>query len=355
MTWIALKDSFTSSFNPAGLTSGSKHGNLNTLLTTGTLLFEYRHDPEQVASEIARFEIDAPWQECFSLNMERNGDIALHWQQASETRKLQLATGFDKIRETLTISLIWDAPARRGLVSVTCHDTGRLLQKRFDSPFPLSVATAESLFRRSALKLGKGTRFAALADTAEPCGPIATIGVTGVIETPQGHTRIPDLTPGDPVITATGEIATVRWVGRQVLPARGIFAPLMMRAPYRDLREDLLIAPTQTLRLKGSRIEYVFGREEVRAEARHLIDGKSIVRANKRLLVEYAQIILDRPALLQVSGTDLEPLDPHRVIAGGPHAHLNSVIAALPQALFPAPLPEHERALRQYEAPAVTY
>lgn len=358
MAWLGLSDEFASFFSVRGLDSTAqprRPNATNTLLTSGTLLFEHRFDPENTASPIAKFSLAAPWRESFSLQMSPSGDLDLFWRRETETRHVHLATGFDKVSETLTIAIVWNAPARAGLVSVMCRESGRLMQETFANPFPLAIITAESLFRHSALELGASTRFAALADTVEPCGPIATIGTTGIIETPSGHSRILDLKAGDPIFTAEGDIATVRWIGQQQLPARGAFAPLMMRAPYRGLREDLLIAPSQGLRLTGSRVEYNFGDEEVRAEARYLLDGKSIVRANKRLLVDYAQLVLDRSALLRVSGTELEAFDPYRVLIGGQQALANSLISTLPQALFPPRRKMAGRTIRQYEAPAVTY
>lgn len=358
MAWLGLRDEFASYFSTRGLDANAQARRPNThetLLTSGTLLFEYRFDPDQTATPIAKFTRASPWRENLSLRMSAAGDLDVTWQQEAEIRHVHLMTGFEKLRETLTIAIVWNAPARAGLVSVMCQESGRLVQKSFANPFPLALSTAEALFRQSALQLGKGTRFAALADTVEPCGPIATIGTSAIIETPSGHSRILDLRAGDPVFTADGDIATVRWVGHQQLPARGAFAPLMMRAPYRGLREDLLIAPSQGLRLTGSRVEYNFGDEEVRAEARYLLDGKSIVRANKRLLVDYAQLVLDRSALLRVSGTALEAFDPHSVLRGGQHALASSLISTLPQALFPARAQAAGRTIRHYEAPAVTY
>ena len=111
--------------------------------------------------------------------------------------------------------------------------------------------------------------FVALSDEIEPLGPMpGLVGSTPVL-TPDGYLPVGHLRRGDLVTTESGEtVPVLQSISRRV-PARGSFQPIRLRAPYFGLRRDIVVAPHQRLVIRGSQVEYMFGKEAVLVPARH--------------------------------------------------------------------------------------
>ena len=54
--------------------------------------------------------------------------------------------------------------------------------------------------------------------------------------------------------------------------------------------------------LSGASVEYLFGEDEVQAEARHLVDGRTALSVAHRAVAEAVFLTLDRPAALSADG-----------------------------------------------------
>ena len=63
---------------------------------------------------------------------------------------------------------------------------------------------------------------------------------------------------------------------------RPIFHPIRLRAGYFGLTRDIAVSPNQKLVLRGSDVEYMFGREAVLVPARHLLNNIAARWAEKR-------------------------------------------------------------------------
>lgn len=112
------------------------------------------------------------------------------------------------------------------------------------------------------------------------------------------------LRPGDPLRTGEGP-ASVLGVERAVVPLRDSPTPVLLRAPYFAARSDLLVSPDQPVVLTGASVEYLFGVDEVQAEARHLVDGHTALYVAHRGVAEAVFLTLDRPGALLSDGCGL--------------------------------------------------
>ena len=118
------------------------------------------------------------------------------------------------------------------------------------------------------------------------------------ITTQFGDKPICKLRRGDLVVTDEGELVPVLQVVRRIVPARGSFHPIRLRAPYFGLSRDIVVAPHQRLIMAGSQVEYIFSKEAVLVPARHLINDVSAFWAKGP---EMAWTV-ESPRVLQKSG-----------------------------------------------------
>ncbi len=352
MGWIGLRQDNAGTFRPGGLDAvlPPQPTDPDAVLPRGTLACEFVYLPARTRTNIIRFSARIPWASSLSVCVDPDGTAHLFVAQHGAAQAISLRTTLGQTPQTAIATFGWDAPARRAVFSVYLPETGALHLTDMTPPPPLSHRDAGRMVTDpGCCATDPAVVWLALSDQIEPIGPTAGFGATAVLDTPEGPRPIHRLEPGQRVMTADGGTAQIRWAGWQDLPARGCHTPLLIRAPYFGLTADLLVAPSQRLRLKGSEVEYLFGEEEVSAAAAHLFDGRAIVRAPAMQTVRYHQIVLDRPAILLVSGAAMEAFD-IGALQADPDLLPYSLLAAMPRELLPragrSPLPM----LRAFEA-----
>lgn len=130
--------------------------------------------------------------------------------------------------------------------------------------------------------------------------------------------------------------------------ALGPRAPVRLRAPFFGLAGDLLVAPELRLLLAGPAVEYLFGTDEVLAAAGHLTDGGAALRDRSAGVVRFHQVLLDRHAVIRVSGGWMESLFAGD-LGADPALRSSSILAGMD----PAEVPRHRvyarRTLKPYE------
>ena len=362
MSWIALRDKIGGVYHPTGLEMQDRRAaniavpapksspDPNAFLPQGTLMAEFRYDPAPTRQNLLRFAIRDPWQSSLTLCIDPDGSLNLLQGQAERSTCVRLEAGLLATEETVIATFVWDAPVRKGVLTLRLPDQNHFLMTEIADPIPLCYRDVQMISQPSQqARISQSLRYLAISDAAEPVGPIAAIGPGAAIETPRGFVPISQIRLGQTVSTLNRGEMQVRWVGSQLLPARGRYAPLVMRHPYYGLRHDLLIAPEQRLCLKGSKVEYMFGAEEVAASVLHLADGKAITTAAPRLTQRYFHIVLEEPAVISVSGAAMESMDPGPILnepALLPYSNLQEVPMELLPRATASPIP----VLRGYEA-----
>jgi hypothetical protein len=352
MTWIGLRDSCDGQLCAAGIGSLAQTPPVDPdrLLSRGTLLWEFDHVQATTRQNILRYASRDPWPSGLTLCIDPDGTLQVLMVQGARSLAFRLPTTGLGAQDRVAVAYAWNAPLRQGVISLQVASRRQYFQTEVADPIPLSMRDAKQMFIDDRYcKLAANLRYVALSDRVEPAGLVSGIGSNAHVDTPDGPQLMHSLRPGAVVLTADGDRALVRWTGSQVVPARGQFAPLLARAPYFGLTQDLLIAPSQRLQLTGSRVEYLFGEEKVSALARHLVDGRAIIAASGLDVVRYHQIVLDRPAILRFSGAAMASMDLDFLHIDR-RFQRHSILSEMPTALLPElpvnPLP----VLRDFEA-----
>lgn len=353
MSWIGLRDhNGTQRFHPGGLIGDRtkvKRVSADAPIAKGTLLIETVHDPDKVRRNLLRFAANTPWHSALRLTLDPDGTLRLLVAQGQVTVDFALKTDLHTHKGTAAIWFTWDAPARLGQLSVLtsaddfyCSD--------LCAPLPLCFRDADRICTHPQTTLmDPATTFVAIADSIEPIGPPATLSGKSIIETPSGHVRLETLKPGATVITADGEPAQIRSIAAQTLPARGMFTPHIIRAPYYGARTDLVIGPRHQVELGGSKIEYLFLSEYVLTEVGHLTDGREVLATSQSDLVTYYHVLLDRHEILEVSGVRMTSLDP-APFRKNSAMRKHGIISHVPEELLPTGPSLDLQHLRNFEA-----
>jgi O-antigen biosynthesis protein len=119
------------------------------------------------------------------------------------------------------------------------------------------------------------------------------------LATPHGEVAVEDLAIGDLVVTMSGALRPIKWIGRRSYNGRFVMGrkdilPIRIKAGALDEnvpRRDLWISPHHAMYLEG-----------VLIEAKDLVNGASIVQAERIEQVEYFHIELDSHDVLIAEG-----------------------------------------------------
>lgn len=138
-----------------------------------------------------------------------------------------------------------------------------------------------------------------------------------LIDTPHGPRPVEEIRAGDMVLTADCGPQPVRWIGSRRIALDGLDADPALR-PVR-IREgaiapgvperDMLVSPMHRVVLQGLAPLVHFGRSEVLAPARHLVNGRGIF-IDTVAEVEYFHLLFDQHQILTSHGLASESFYP---------------------------------------------
>lgn len=139
-----------------------------------------------------------------------------------------------------------------------------------------------------------------------------------LIATPKGQVAVEDLRAGDQVLTASGAVATVRFIAsRPVAAAEILFRPEMRPVciPEGTLghglpEADLWVSPQHRVLIRGWEAETLFGEAEVLVPAKHLRFARGVAQPLLPEEVEYFHLMLDRHDIVLSNGAETESLYP---------------------------------------------
>ncbi len=280
--------------------------------------------PLAEAAVLLDFHSTDGWPRTFTLFHDPKAGLVLIHRQGQAVARHSLPGPVAQVTGTGRLTLLFDAPGRfwQMQMEYLSHDVMAPAVDTGSDPLPLLTgdlhALSEGPFRNSrhnaVLWFGL-TKGASLPQRAP------WIGQRTPIDTPRGPVLAGHLSPGDLVCTADGGLLPLRGVSRMDLPARGSFAPVILRAPFFGGSHDILVATDQLVALSGPEVEYLFGEDEVLVQAGNLVDGRSALAEQRRAVASVLMLEFDFPALLVADGCTLfagqnrQPA-PRRVLQG---------------------------------------
>lgn len=320
----------------------------DTLLTKGTLLVEARIGTMLSAPlDLLDYHHDHGWDRSLTITLHPDGGVVLEDRQGPSVVSGRLVLPADDRMRTLRVLYSWDAPLRRGTLSVEVPLADHWARITLDATHPIP---AEDLERLSLLPPpSRATTLVAWADTVEPVGPMPGLGTGTPLRTALGWKPVEEIEPGDLVQTSATGFQPVRHVISRETPAVGHYAPLMLAAPSFGLLGDVLISPDLKMLIEGADADYLFGVDAVLVEARHLT-GLAAMWPDRRLrTVTYHQVVLDHHACVSIAGAWGESQFLPR-LAG----RSGELVGTILDGIAPAKLPSHDEAanpiMRAYEA-----
>ncbi|NSX54069.1 Hint domain-containing protein [Parasulfitobacter algicola] len=137
------------------------------------------------------------------------------------------------------------------------------------------------------------------------------------ILTPHGLRNVQDLKVGDLVVTRDNGVQAIRWTGSRTLFAQGKMAPIEF-APGSIMNNDrtLRVSPQHRMLISNYRAQLYFGEDEVLVAAKHLVNGRDIVRIAPQL-VTYHHILFDQHEVIFSNGAQTESYNPGQYSLGG--------------------------------------
>ncbi len=157
-----------------------------------------------------------------------------------------------------------------------------------------------------------------------------------LIDTPHGPRPVESLAPGDAVLTADNGVQHIRWIGSRRMALGSSLAndklrPVRLRkdsiAPGIPAR-DVVVSPMHRVLLAGAPSQLLFGRDEVLAPVRHLVNGQTIL-TEPVAEVEYFHLLFESHQILMSAHLKSESFYPGGVGLGGFDAQTREEVLAL--------------------------
>lgn len=313
MSWIGIRDQQTGWFKqPAGGAENQSiqvSGGGNECLFVGSLMVETRVPSEQRPQTLFEFQRTWPQTGKLCLQILPTGGIVLIDSFGSDVRHITLPVEANIRMDTVRLTYTWDVAAKSARLTLEHFEAEQMFHVSLQNPVAISCRDLEEAFAQGNwCKIDEEVEFVALSDKIEAVGPRPGLTSRVPILTADGEVSISDIRRGHLVVTDNNTLVPVLQVIKQTVPALGSFQPIRLRAPYFNLSSDIVLAPNQRLLMKGSQVEYMFGKEAVLVPARHMINDRSAFAAKGRALVTYYHVLLPGHEVIQAAGCPVESL-----------------------------------------------
>lgn len=244
----------------------------------------------------------AGWPRTFALFHDPQSGITLLHRQGTSVARHSLPGPLPQGKGTARLSFQFDAPARSWSLTfeILGADPPQKTVAHGQNPLPLPLADIAHLCSKPPIP-GPVLWFGLTRGDAPP-GAAPWIGLRTPVETSLGPVMAGALKPGDIVLTADCGPLPLLATRRLALPARGSFAPVLLRAPFFAQTQDLLVSADQMLALSGPESEYLFGADAVLMPAGALVDARTALSDQRRAVTGSVALDLGRPALIEANG-----------------------------------------------------
>ncbi len=287
--WIALSD--RGLLNPVAS---------DALLHQGLFVMELAL-PLQNTRLLLDHQSNTGWPRTFAIFHDPAAGIVILHRQGKAVARHVLPGPLPQGKGTARLSFHFNAPARHWSLSfellgsdppVACTATGQ-------NPLPIPLSDLQNLCT-SPRPAGPVLWFG-LTEGAAPPGAAPWIGLRTPVETSLGPVLAGHLKPGDILLTEDHGPMPLRAATRLALPARGSFAPVLLRAPFFGQSQDLLVSADQLLAISGPEVEYIFGSDAVLMPAGALVDGRTALSDQRRAITGSVALDLGTPALIRAN------------------------------------------------------
>ncbi|MGR3617513.1 MAG: Hint domain-containing protein [Paracoccaceae bacterium] len=279
------------------------------LLVQGSLVMETRVPATNKLQPLLIYNQTGEWPLHLALHAIPGGGLSLVLDQGGMPLHQSVNHSETGRTETLRITYAWDARNRWAQLSVERPEDDRVLTVPVQSPRPLRLADAKAILKSGPSRfVSPEIEFMALSSAIEPIGPMPSLAMDTPIATPTGYVPLKRLRRGDLVLNEERQAIPVLSVISRTVPACGSFRPLRIRAPFFGLWHDVDMSPNQRLLLRGSEVEYMFGRPAVLLSTRHLVGTPRTYFPDAGDVVTYGQIILPNHEVIETAGAFTESL-----------------------------------------------
>lgn len=355
MTWLAICDHDERRLALRGLGIERREKPIlvddpKTELTRGSIMFETRLSPDGRPQLLFGYKTPFPALRSLTFQAIPGGGIAMVQVCGSRISHAAIEHKQAGRTDVVRITYSWDCAYDWGRMTMERPEETKVLSVYIDNPSPLSLGDIRNLMLGQADQtFAPDMVFAALSDDIEPVGPMPSLLPNTPVATPWGFKSLNMLKRGDTVTTRdAGVVPILQTLGR-IVPARGSYRPIRLRAPYFGLLQDIIVGPEQRLIIDGPEVEYLFNQEAVLVPARHLVNGFAALSEPCGPTIKYTQLLLPDHETLLAAGTSAESLYVGR-IRRTPHHVESSLLRGFDR----GSLPEHRRpahhVLRWYDA-----
>jgi hypothetical protein len=288
--WLALSD--------LGLLAGQPESGL---LHRGQFVIELAM-PLQGHCLLIDHKSNAGWPRTFAAVYDPTAGFVLVHRQGARVVRHVLSAPLPQGKGHGRLTFAFDAPAKLWSLrfEVLGAEASPAIEARGRDPLPMLIEDLAALCATGRPRSGV-LWFGATTGDQLP-GQTAWIGLRSQIETSLGPAFAGNLRAGDVVMTLDRGPQILRAVTPLSLPARGSYAPVLLRAPYFGQMRDLLVSADQLVAISGPEAEYLFDAESVLMPAGALVDGRTALADDRRAVTGSVALDLGGPALIESDG-----------------------------------------------------
>lgn len=287
--WLALSDLGILDSSPA-----------NGMMHKGQFVIEISL-PLEKPTVLLDYQCNDLWPRTFALLFDPQAGFSIIHRQGGRVQRHVLPGPLPQAQGQGRLTFAFDAPARHWSLRFECpSDTGTTaVSSTGSNPLPLQVADLAALCTQT--HAAQVLWFGA-SDTFTLPGSAPWLGLRTQIETSRGPIAAGNLKPGDIILTQDCGPRVLLSAKRMQLPARGSFAPVLLRAPYFGQTQDLLVSADQHIATAGLEVEYLFDIDSALIPASALVDGRTALSDNRRPITGSVILDIGGPALISADG-----------------------------------------------------
>jgi hypothetical protein len=242
------------------------------------------------------------WARTFALLFDPSVGFVIAHRQGTRLARHVLQGPLPHGTGDARLTFSFDAPAKRWSLrfEYLTGDAPTVIESHGTDPLPLQIRDLEAVCTRTPAHCAL-LWFGASQGGQLP-GSAPWVGLRTEIETTRGPIAAGNLRAGDVLLTLDCGPQMLRSASPLTLPARGSFAPVLLRAPYFGERSDLLVSADQLIATTGPENEYLFDTDSVLVPAAALVDGRTAFCDNRRSVTGAIALDVGTPCLINAAG-----------------------------------------------------